>query len=124
MKKKPAHGDIRDLEKIGSSDFKKELVEMTEQELTGGGKMKRSRFQDNVDVKKMKMEIAEEYGVKDFEDIDRGNLTSRANGDITRTLVEMSEKAMQDGIVPGTLKGQNLGHNSKRESLGPNTKRK
>ena len=55
---------------------------------------------------------------------DRGNLRSRANGNIRRTLVEMSEKAMQDGIVPGTLKGQNLGHNSKRESLGPNTKRK
>ena len=85
--------------------------------------MKRNRFQD-VDVKKMKMEIAEEYGVKDFKDIDRGNLTSRANGDITRTLVEMSEKAMQDGIVPGTLKGQNLGHNCRKESLGPNTKRK
>ena len=33
MKKKPAHGDIRDLEKIGSSDFKKDMVDMTEQEL-------------------------------------------------------------------------------------------
>jgi hypothetical protein len=86
--------------------------------------LRRNKLEKNVDIKKMKAEIAAEYGVADFNDIDRGNLTSRANGDITRALVEMSEKAMQDGIVPGTLKGQNLGHNSKRESLGPNTKRK
>ncbi len=85
--------------------------------------MKRSRL-ENVDIKKLKSEIAAEYGVADFDDIDRGNLTSRANGDITRALVEMSEKAMHNGVVPGTLQGQNLGHNSKRESLGPNTKRK
>ncbi len=85
--------------------------------------MKRNQSKTG-DIKKMKAEIAEEYGVADFEDIDRGSLTSRANGDITRTLVEMSEKAMQDGIVPGTLQGQNLGHNSKKETLGPNTKRK
>ncbi len=85
--------------------------------------MKKNRS-DSVNVKKMKTEIAKEYGVTDFKDIDRGNLTSRANGDITRTLVEMSEKAMQDGIVPGTLQGQNLGPNSKQEMLGPNTKRK
>lgn len=25
--------------------------------------------------------------------------------------------------VPGTLKNQNLGHNAKKEGLGPNTKR-
>ncbi len=33
MKKKPAHGDIRDLEKIGGGDFKKEMLDMTEKEL-------------------------------------------------------------------------------------------
>ena len=27
------------------------------------------------------------------------------------------------GQVPGTVKNQNLGHNSKKEGLGPNTKR-
>lgn len=75
------------------------------------------------DVKKKKTEIAAEYGVNDFEDIDRGNVTSRSNGDITRTLVEMAEKKLQDGDVTGTLKNQNVGYNSKKEGLGPNTMR-
>jgi hypothetical protein len=33
MKKKLAHGDIRDLEAISSDDFKKEMMEVTQNEL-------------------------------------------------------------------------------------------
>jgi hypothetical protein len=75
------------------------------------------------EVKKKKTEIAREYGAADFEDIDRGEVTSRSNGNITRALVEMEEKKLESGVVPGTIKNQNLGHNSKKEGLGPNTKR-
>lgn len=34
-----------------------------------------------------------------------------------------SSKAEKDGPVPGTYEKQNLGHNSKKEGLGPNTNR-
>ncbi|MDF2655396.1 MAG: Small, acid-soluble spore protein alpha/beta type [Bacillota bacterium] len=43
-------------------------------------------------IERMKSEIASQYGVKSFEDIDRGKVTSRSNGDITRTLVELAER--------------------------------
>jgi hypothetical protein len=33
------------------------------------------------------------------------------------------KKAAKDGQVPGTYENQNLGHNSKKEGLGPNTGR-
>ncbi|MDD2504528.1 MAG: hypothetical protein PHG58_11910 [Clostridia bacterium] len=32
-REKPAHGDIRDLEKISSYEFKNEILEVTEEEL-------------------------------------------------------------------------------------------
>jgi len=47
-------------------------------------------LQENAIIKRAKSEIANEYGVESFEDIDRGNVTSRANGDIVKTLVELS----------------------------------
>lgn len=49
-------------------------------------------LQENAVIDRAKTEIANEYGVENFEDIDRGNVSSRSNGDITRTLVEMAEK--------------------------------
>ncbi|MDD4122017.1 MAG: small, acid-soluble spore protein, alpha/beta type [Eubacteriales bacterium] len=48
----------------------------------------------NAEIKRIKSEIANQYGAASFEDIDRGNMTSRANGDIIRTLVELSEKQL------------------------------
>ena len=48
----------------------------------------------NVDIERAKSTIANQYGVTDFENIDRGEVSSRSNGDITRTLVEMAEKQM------------------------------
>jgi len=32
-------------------------------------------------------------------------------------------REIKDGEVPGTFAKQNLGHNSKKEGLGPNTRR-
>jgi len=58
------------------------------------GKMKLSLRQNAV-IERMKSEIAGQYGVDDFEDIDRGQVTSRANGDIARTLLELAEKKME-----------------------------
>ena len=37
-------------------------------------------------------EIAQQHGVENFEEIDRGRVTSRANGDILRTLDELNQK--------------------------------
>ena len=34
-----------------------------------------------------------------------------------------TDRKIKDGDVPGTLSKQNLGHNSKKEGLGPNTYR-
>lgn len=48
----------------------------------------------NAEIDRMKSEIAYQYGVDDFEDIDRGKVTSRSNGDIERTLVELAERKM------------------------------
>ncbi|MCB6992791.1 hypothetical protein LI177_04735 [bacterium 210820-DFI.6.37] len=33
------------------------------------------------------------------------------------------EEGAVSGQIPGTIQNQNLGHNSKKEGLGPNTKR-
>ena len=52
-------------------------------------------LRQNAVIERMKSEIAGQYGVDDFEDIDRGQVTSRANGDIARTLVELAEKKME-----------------------------
>ncbi|NLY71194.1 MAG: small, acid-soluble spore protein, alpha/beta type [Clostridiales bacterium] len=49
-------------------------------------------------IERMKQEMAREYGVANFEDIDRGSLTSRANGNIIRTLIEMAEKVEDDKL--------------------------
>jgi len=48
-------------------------------------------IRQNAEIERAKSEIASQYGVENFEDIDRGNVTSRANGNIVRTLVEMAE---------------------------------
>lgn len=49
-------------------------------------------LRQNAEIERMKSEIAHQYGVKDFEEIDRGKVTSRSNGDIEKTLVELAEK--------------------------------
>ena len=54
-------------------------------------------LRQNAEIERMKSEIAHQYGVKDFEDIDRGKVSSRSNGDIARTLVELAERKL-----PGT----------------------
>jgi len=50
----------------------------------------------NAEIDRMKSEIAHQYGVKDFDDIDRGKVTSRSNGDIKSTLAELAER-ISDG---------------------------
>lgn len=58
--------------------------------------------------------------------MDLGDLTSKELGELTsKGLVNLGKKILeeQEGEVPGTLKNQNLGHNSKKEGLGPNTRR-
>ncbi len=51
-------------------------------------------FRQNAEIERMKSEIAHQYGVKDFRDIDRGKVTSRSNGDIEKTLVELADKKL------------------------------
>lgn len=48
----------------------------------------------NAEIDRMKSEIAHQYGLEDFEDIDRGKVSSRSNGDIERTLVELAERKL------------------------------
>jgi len=49
---------------------------------------------------RMKMEIANELGISDYNAIDRGNLTSRENGyidgNMTKQLVEMAKNQMSN----------------------------
>lgn len=49
---------------------------------------------------KMKVEIAEELGIKDYNKIDKGNLTARENGYVggymTKRLVEVAERHLSD----------------------------
>ena len=49
-------------------------------------------------LNQMKLEIAGELGMSNYEDIDKGNLTARQNGYVggymTKKLVEMAEKQM------------------------------
>ncbi|QEK12545.1 alpha/beta-type small acid-soluble spore protein [Crassaminicella thermophila] len=49
-------------------------------------------------LNQMKAEIANELGLTNYENIDKGNLTSRQNGYvggyITKRLVEMAERSM------------------------------
>ena len=49
-------------------------------------------------LNQMKLEIANELGLSNYETVDKGNLTARQNGYvggyITKKLVEMAEKQM------------------------------
>ena len=49
-------------------------------------------------LNQMKLEIANEIGLSNYENIDKGNLTARENGYvggyITKKLVEMAERQM------------------------------
>ena len=49
-------------------------------------------------LNQMKLEIAGELGMSNYENIDKGNLTARENGYVggymTKKLVEMAEKQM------------------------------
>ena len=49
-------------------------------------------------LNQMKLEIANELGMSNYETIDKGNLTARQNGYVggymTKKLVEMAEKQM------------------------------
>ena len=49
-------------------------------------------------LNQMKLEIAGEVGMSNYENIDKGNLTARQNGYVggymTKKLVEMAEKQM------------------------------
>ena len=49
-------------------------------------------------LNRMKLEIAGELGMSNYENIDKGNLTARQNGYVggymTKKLVEMAEKQM------------------------------
>ena len=45
-------------------------------------------------LNQMKLEIAGELGMSNYENIDKGNLTARQNGYMTKKLVEMAEKQM------------------------------
>lgn len=51
-------------------------------------------------LKNMKLEIANELGLTNYEQIDKGNLTARQNGYVggymTKKLVEMAEKSLQN----------------------------
>lgn len=54
-------------------------------------------------LSKLKTESAAEHGARTFEE-------------------EADQKAENKGPVPNTLPHQNLGHNAKKEGLGPNTR--
>ena len=49
-------------------------------------------------LNQMKLEIANELGMADYQQVDKGNLTARENGYVggymTKKLVEMAEKQM------------------------------
>ena len=53
-----------------------------------------NNFRQCAEIERMKSEIAQQYRVATFDDIDRGEITSRANGDIIRALVEIAEKQL------------------------------
>lgn len=55
-------------------------------------------LRQNAEIQRAKSEIANQYGAANFDDLDRGNITSRANGDIVRTLVEMGEEQLTKKI--------------------------
>ncbi len=42
-------------------------------------------------IKQEESKIAHQHGLENFKDIDRGEVTSRANGDILKTLAELEK---------------------------------
>ena len=52
-------------------------------------------------LNQMKLEIANELGMADYQQVDKGNLTARQNGYVggymTKKLVEMAEQQMASG---------------------------
>ena len=58
--------------------------------------------------------------------MDMGDMKSKDIGRLmSGGLVNLGKELLeeQQGQVPETMENQNLGHNSKKEGLGPNTKR-
>lgn len=47
-------------------------------------------------LRQMKLETANELGINNYDNIDKGNLTSRQNGDVGGYLIEMAQKQMAD----------------------------
>lgn len=52
----------------------------------------------------MKLEIAAELGITDYDKIDKGELSARQNGQIggemTKRLIEMGQRALLEGKTP------------------------
>lgn len=52
----------------------------------------------------MKLEIASELGMANYDSLDKGNLPSRQNGYVggymTKRLVEMAQQSMSGGAMP------------------------
>lgn len=52
-------------------------------------------------LNRFKMEVANELGIQDYENIDKGNLSSRENGyvggNMTKKMVAFAEQAMSQG---------------------------
>lgn len=74
----------------------------------------------------IKIEICGILLIKAGDSMDMGDMTSREIGQLLSAgLINQGKELLeeQQGQVPGTAKKQNLGHNSKKESLGPNIKR-
>ena len=55
-------------------------------------------YKTNISYNQMKLEIANELGMADYQQVDKGNLTARQNGYVggymTKKLVEMAEQQM------------------------------
>ncbi|HHU18553.1 MAG: small, acid-soluble spore protein, alpha/beta type [Anaerovoracaceae bacterium] len=49
-------------------------------------------LRQRAEIERLKSEIAHQYGAATFEDIDRGKLTSRFNGDVMGTLIKLAEE--------------------------------
>lgn len=61
-------------------------------------------------LNQMKLEIANELGLSNYESLDKGNLPSRQNGYVggymTKRLVEMAQNSMAGGTTPPRTPGQ------------------
>ncbi|MEG1930289.1 MAG: hypothetical protein RR131_04030 [Anaerovorax sp.] len=56
----------------------------------------------------------------DTKVITRSEIKNIANNGVKSNVFEQEA---EKGVVPTTITNQNLGHNSKKEGMGPNTKR-